>query len=310
MNSTNGAPYMFDYINTVNGSYTPSMIHVQDNKLTYFFAKYLLQKVMSVYKWTIPDTWDKDYFLYTLYTYGYIAVVNTDKFGVIPQQCGLSGWNVFYRPTHALISNPLLTGTLQPVIDKQCVVMKLQGNYGSFMDLVFHYAGLMALSSETATKNLFNSQFSYVAFAGNKAEAETFKSAYDDMVNGSPLVVLDKSLKSKTTEKPNWAMFDQNVGQNYIVGDILTDLRKWEENFLTTVGIENANTDKKERLVVAEVDSNNEEAQTLASLWLENMQESVTKVNAMFNLNISVDWRVKPTTNEEPELVKEGVEDE
>jgi hypothetical protein len=125
MNSTNGAPYMFDYINTVNGAFTPSTIHVKDSRLTHFFAKYLLQKVMAVYEWKMPKTWSKDYFLYTLYCWGYLAVFNTNKYGVIPQQCGLRGWDIFYRPTHALITSPLLTGIIEPKIDKQCVIIKI-----------------------------------------------------------------------------------------------------------------------------------------------------------------------------------------
>ena len=81
------APYSQSFISSVNGLVTPSMAHVQDSLLTAFFRKYLLQKAMSVFKWKLPETWSEDYFLYTLYGWGYLAVVNTNKFGVIPQQC-------------------------------------------------------------------------------------------------------------------------------------------------------------------------------------------------------------------------------
>lgn len=300
MNSTNGAPYMFDYMNTVNGAITPSTIHVKDSNLTRYFAKYLLQKLMSVYEWKMPEAWSKDYFLYTLYCWGYLAVFNTDKYGVIPQQCGLYGWDIFYRPTHAIITNPLLTGILQPKIDKQCVILKVQPDYCSPMDIVNYYAGLMALSTETATVNLINSKLSYVAFAGDHGEAETMKKMFDDVYGGEPAIVIDKALKKKDGTS-NWQLFNQNVGQNYIVGNILDDLRKWENKFLTDIGINNANTEKKERLVVSEVEANDQETKTLASLWLEQMQESCEKVRNMFGIELSVDWRedVSRETGEE-----------
>lgn len=298
------APYSYAFINEVNGVYTPSTIHVQDSMLTAYYRKYLFQKALSVFEWDIPDTWDKDYFLYTLYGYGYLAVLNTDKYGVIPQQCGLQGYNIFRRPTKAIISSPLLTGILNPKIDEQCVVMKLQPDYTSIMDIINFYAGMMSLSAETASTNLINSKTSFVFAAESKTVAESFKKMYDNIASGEPAVVVDKKLFNADGSK-NWENFQQNVGQNYIVGEILTDLRKWENMFNTDIGIANANTDKKERLVVSEVEANNEETESKASLWLEQLQKSCEKVRNMFNINISVDWRKDIKPEEEKEEVEE-----
>lgn len=302
--SSYAAPYSYDFINTVNGTVTPSTIHVQDSLMTAYFRKYLLQKVLSVFQWKMPKTWSKDYFLYTLFGYGYLAIVNTNKFGVIPQQCGLQGFDIFYRPTNAIITNPLLTGIMTPKIDKQCVIIKVQPDYGSIMDMVNYYAAMMALSAETASTNLLNSKLSYVFAASNKAGAESFKKLFDNIASGEPAVVVDKALFNPDGTRA-WEAFNQNVGQNYIVGEILTDLRKWENMFNTDIGIANANTDKKERLVVAEVEANNEETTSKASLWLEQMQESCEKASEMFGIELSVDWRSKP---EEQKPEKKEVE--
>lgn len=301
--SNYAAPYSYDFINTTAGTVTPSTIHVQDSLLAAYFRKYLLQKVLSVFEWKLPKTWSKDYFLYTLFGYGYLAIVNTNKYGVIPQQCGLQGFDIFYRPTNAVITNPLLTGIMTPKIDKQCVIIKVQPDYGSIMDMVNYYAAMMALSAETASTNLLNSKMSYVFAAQNKQAAESFKKLYDQIASGEPAAVIDKSLFNADGSK-NWELFEQNVGQNYIVGEILTDLRKWENMFNTDIGIANANTDKKERLVVAEVEANNEETTSKASLWLEQMQEACAKARDMFGIEISVDWRTKQKP-EEPEEMEE-----
>ena len=101
-------PASYEEINLYNGSFSPSTIHCKDTGLQRYFRKYLLQKAMSVYKWKLPETWDKDYFLYSLYGYGYIAVIDTEAFGVIPQWGAVGGYNVFYHPTYVMIANPLL----------------------------------------------------------------------------------------------------------------------------------------------------------------------------------------------------------
>lgn len=286
-----GIPAEYDYINATTSREAPSSIHSQNTNLTRFFKRYLLQKAFGVFKWNLPKNWSKNYFLYTLYCYGYLAVINTDKFGVIPQSCGLQGYDVMYQPTNAIITNPLLTGIITPRIGTQCVLFKLQPDYGGILDLVSYYADMMSIAAETAGINLFNSKLSYVFSANNKSNAESFKKLYDDITSGKPAVV-DKNLYNPDGTKA-WDLFEQNVGSNYIAGTILEDLRKWEIMYLSEIGINNSNTNKKERMTIDEVNSNNEETKVLVDFWMEELQKSCAEVQEMFNVEIGVDWRYK-----------------
>lgn len=288
------APYMYDYINAEVSQHSPSTVHTKNTELQRFFARYLLQKAMSVFKWDLPETWDRDYFLYVLYGIGYIAVINTDKYGVIPQQCGLDGYNIFYQPKRALVTNPLLKGLRSLDIGTQCTLIKLQPDYGSVMDLVGFYADMMALTAETAGVNLVNSRLSYVFFGKNKNTAESQKKLFDRVASGEPATFVDTALYDVQSGNPSWIPFQQNVGQNYIAGDALADLRKWEMMFDTDVGIPNANTDKKERLISDEVNANNVEVTSKADLWLDQLQKSFAQTSKMFGIKLGVEWRNKP----------------
>ena len=290
----NGAPYYYNYINAETSQVTPSTVHVKDSGLCRYFTKYLLQKAMSVFEWDLPETWNKDYFLYVLYCWGYVAVINTDKFGVIPQGCGLKGYDVFYAPTHAVIANPLLSGILEPRIGTQCELLKLQPDFSGILDLVGHYAEQMALASQSVSVNLLNSKLSYVFTAKTKALAESLKKMYDQIASGEPAVVIDSRLKNAADGEETWKAFEQNVGGNYIVTNLLADLRKIEAMFDTEIGIPNANTDKRERLIQDEVNANNIETYSKCAMWLENLQDSCKRVNDMFGLSISVRWRKIP----------------
>ena len=290
----NGAPYYYNYINAETSQVTPSTVHVKDSGLCRYFTKYLLQKAMSVFEWDLPATWNKDYFLYVLYCWGYVAVVNTDKFGVIPQGCGLKGYDVFYAPTHAVIANPLLSGILEPRIGTQCELLKLQPDFSGILDLVGHYAEQMALASQSVSVNLLNSKLSYVFTAKTKALAESLKKMYDQIASGEPAVVIDSRLKNAADGEETWKAFEQNVGGNYIVTNLLADLRKIEAMFDTEIGIPNANTDKRERLIQDEVNANNIETYSKCAMWLENLQDACKRVNDMFGLSIAVRWREIP----------------
>ena len=283
-------PFYYDYKNARNSTINPSTVHVRDTGLQRYFARYLLQKTISVFKWDMPKTWSRNYLLYTLYCWGYAAVINTDKFGVIPQQCTLGGFDVFYQPKFATIANPLLRGILNPVIGRQCELLRLQPDYGGVMDIVNFYADMLALSAETASTNLLNSKLAYVFASDGKAGAESFKKLYDQIASGEPAAYIDKNLY-RDDGTPTWNFFNQNLKETYIAGDILNDMRLWEMKFDNEIGIPTTNTTKKERLITDEANRAIEESRTKAQLWLDELQECCRKINAMFGIRLWVDWR-------------------
>lgn len=303
------APFDYQTLNYYNAQRSPSTVHVKNTRLRKYFRKYLFQKAISVFKWTLPEEWDKDYFLYTLYGLGYIAIVDTDQYGVICQGGALGGYNLYYRPSYIIITNPLLKNTLTCSIDrrtegnadkaltsttgKECVLIKLQPDYSSIMDIVGYYADQMALASESMGINLLNVKSGTVFGAESKSKAESFKKMYDMLSDGDPAVVIDKQLLDDQG-KPVWFPFTQNIKESYVVSDMLSDMRKIEAMFCTDIGIPNANIDKKERLITDEVNANNVETSSRCKMWMEEIQKGLTKANEKYNLKLAVEWRVNP----------------
>ena len=86
------------------------------------------------------------------------------------------------------------------------------------------------------------------------------------------------------------------MNQQYVTDKLLSDMRKIESMYDTEIGIPNANTDKAERLITSEVNANNVETSSRCNLWLDSLRKGIDKANSMYNLDISVDWRVNPVT--------------
>lgn len=292
-NSGLGVPYSFDYMNTALSYQNPSTMHASDTGLTWFFERYLLERAMSQFKWTMPSTWEKFYALSCLYCWGYFAIINTDKFGVIPQGCGLRGYNVMYAPTEAVITNPLLRGMLTPKIGTECALIRLQPDYGGIWDLISFYADMMSMTAATAGSNIMASKLAYLLFAKNKAASESYKKVFDDILSGNPASVLDRNLLDENG-RPTYSLFTNNLKGNYIAHDLLEDLHEWERRFDTEIGIPHTNTEKKERLVTGEVNSNITESRTRVEMWLETLQAGCDIANNLFGDIIHVDWRIKP----------------
>lgn len=303
-------PRYYSEINTYNASLSPSTVHVKNTALAQFFKRYLLQEAMSVFEWQMPEEWDRSYFLYVLYVMGYIAIINTDRYGVIPQHGGLGGYNVFYAPKYMVINNPLIRGTLQPEIGVDCVALRLEPDWLGLYDIVDFYGDMMALTAETAGVNILNSKLSYVFAADNKASAESYKHLYDELSVGNPAAVVDKELLDEDGSL-RVQLFNQNVGQNFIADRLLDVLRDIRCMFLTDIGIPNANTQKRERLISDEVNANNGETRSKCVLWLAELKRGCKQAREMFGIDLDVNWRKDLIgDNQETEVEEVAVNDQ
>lgn len=263
----------------------PSTVHVKNTGLANFFKDYLLKKLLSQYIITVPKTWDIDYFRYVLFLRGFIVVFDEgDMFGVIPQGAELSGFNVFYRPSTAIITNPVIQGTRELTINEDCSVIKLTPNYKGIWDVIDYYGDILALCAESVGVNLINSHLSYVFTASSKSAAESFKKLYDSVASGEPAVVQDKNLLNDDGS-PAWQSFTQNLSQTFITPALLDSMNTIEDQFDSLVGIPNANTDKRERLITDEVNANNADTNLLRDIIFDTVTAGMEAARKMFGLS-------------------------
>ena len=256
-----------------------------------YYVNTLFRKAMSIYKFDgIPETWDYDYFLSVLIANGFICVTDT-PLGVIPLRCAYTGINVYNHPTKVIVANPVL-GSFERTIDEDCTLIKLEYDYrSSIMDIIYKYATMLSECDSSISVNLMNSKVAFIGFCTSKQQAQSMKAMYDEITKGSPAVFV------KGDQINAEQIFYNHVKENFVAGEIQILKRKIMSEFLTEIGVNNANTDKKERLTDNEVEANDSEIQLNAGYWLDNIREGIEKTNKMFGLNISVS--LKNTINTE-----------
>lgn len=295
----NRPPFFYDYSNVVTTNTNPSTVHVRNNRTFEYFKRYLLKRAISVFEFKLPKLWNANYFMYTLFMNGYIAVLNVEPYGVICQQCGLMGYNLYYNPTQITVSNPSITGIINRTIGLDCAVIKLQPDYAGIMDIVEYFSAKLALLSEALDMNMLNSKLAYLFYATNKREAESFKKLFDNVMSGEPAVIVDTALKPETGDVIK--AFANNLKQNYITPDMLSDMRTLLNEFDSMIGLPNANTQKRERMITDEVLANDIETKSLSALWMETVKTGMDVANAIFpGLDLNVDWRFKDNETSDP----------
>lgn len=293
--------HAYGYENLENSSFFPSTRHYNDN-LTKFNFKYLFQRALSVLKFGIPKTWERNFFLNTLYAIGYLIILPTDEFGVIPQFGNIYGYDVQYQPARADVRNPIfdeegITNKYTNLrIGRDCMLLRLSPTYTGITSICKYYAELLAEAQTSLRVNLCNTKFAYIFGARNKQQAESLKRMYDNLASGETAVFIDKELYDENG-KLAIDVLTQDVNAVYIGSQLLNDIRSILSDFDAMVGIPNYNANKKERMIVDEVNMNNFETQALCFTWLEMLRQDIDRINSKYALNLSVNFRKEAMPN-------------
>ena len=263
---------------------------LSNERLQLDYKTWCLKKLFGAFEFGgIPDEWDYDYMLTNLFIHGYIAITDTSA-GVVPLRCGITGIDIFDHPTRAIFANAVL-GNFErnlygdnPATD--CALVKIQYDFMGVMPIVDRYAALLALCDNSIAVNLRNSKVAFIGLVSSKQQAATFEKMYRDIDSGKPAVYAKKG-DGLTTDD----IYYNHVRETYIANDVQLLKQSIKNDFLTEVGLNNANTDKRERLIVDEVNANNDEVQANVQHWLDNIREGLRRANSLFGLDLSVKLR-------------------
>lgn len=280
----------------------PKKVNGVDNLSNIYYRDWMLRKLFAIFVFSgIPEAWDYDYMMENLFLDGKFCITDTEL-GVLPLSCGVSGVNVFNHPSEVQIGNPVL-GSLRRTIDKNCALIKLQYNYMGIRPLIERYATLLSMCDSAIAVNLMNSKVAFIARTGSKAQAATYKKMFDIISAGEPFVAVNADAVNEDD------IFYNHVKQNFVADDIQIVKRKIINEFLTEVGINNANLDKRERLNADEVAANDDETRLNVQHWLDNIREGLRSANRLYGLNLSVKMRDYLVDNKRGAAAEGGIDE-
>lgn len=285
-------PILYEGINKYNSMRSVAG-RVQNDLNTAYYMRALYQRVLSGARFRLPEAWSKGkrYFKNVLYSEGFLGIVRTSQYGIIPQISTPYGYGIFLQPTNLRVTQPLVQ--FDGEIGKDCEIINLTNDWMGIWDIVEHYAVRLSTAIASVDVSLVNSRVSILAAAKNKSGAETLKYLYEAISAGEPFKVYDKALKSDgldDNDAPIWT-YSQDVANNYITDKLLADMDTILRQFDNEVGIL-AIGNKKERMITDEVQTLNDDTCARSSCWFENLSDSFDRVNRLFpELNLSFTFK-------------------
>lgn len=226
------------------------------------YADYLgrMKKIcLSMFEWkNLPPSMNARFLEMCLYYNGQAAMLYDENYGYMNTMAADGGYiNIYGLPTEVQCYSyrfnqrrSLFTLTSGEEKDKECILV--MNNYERIptQSTVILFAKRLAEAQRTADVNI-KAQRTPILIATDQKQYFTLKKMYEEYDGNTPAIFADKnlidpnSLKAIKTEAP------------FIAQNIMDYKREIWNEFLTTMGISNL-SEKRERMISNEVDSNNE----------------------------------------------------
>lgn len=287
-------PVYYPQLNMTVGTHIPSSYHTKNAIAFDFWCRAFYERLINGLKIKTPWSGDvKDFFNYCLYGNGFVAIFKTEEYGLSFQPCTVSGYDFYYRPTNAIVTNPVFSKTFK--IGEDCEILKLTPDYLGTFDTIYYYAEKMAELDCALKISIANEKNPKIYGASSKAKAETLKKIMDKVNQGNAVQIYDNRLfKNSDGEDEPLTMFGESANKEYMTDKILSDMFTIISRFDTEIGIPSVPYQKKERMVTDEANSTLIDSQSRILTWYETLTSSIETVKKLFPefvMNVEMRWK-------------------
>lgn len=249
------------------------------------YVKYMLNRSLAMFKYhNLPETIPQEELEKMLQCAGdCVWYKHENDLYVFNATLGGEG-DVYNRPTKAVISNPALKLTTECIIDEDCVFMQ---NDSMCMGLVPMYQKYCTILNETDITMILatiNKRVQILLSANDDNTVASAKKFIENIENGKLGVIAESklfdSLKTSTVATSNTnSLQDIYQLQQYVKASMYNE-----------IGLGANWNSKKERLAVAEVETNSDNLYPLVDDMLNNRRKALEKINEMFGTDIQVEF--------------------
>ena len=254
----------------------------------YFYRLMLIAR--SIYKWKLPNNINYKWLERYLFNDGSCVFFKDENMGYMITKYTDSGTlNPYDEPTHV---TPYATGYMGKRLENHvdCVIIRNNDIMLPTSPSLQLFAYRLAEATRTSDINIRAQKTPFVVLCDEKQKL-SFKKALQQIGDNDEAVFGYKNfdveaIKALKLDAP--VVFDKLTLQKHDV---------WNEA-MTFLGLNNANQDKRERLVADEVSANNEQVGASCNVFLSGRQDSVEEIKQLFGLSdeeIGVEMREMPT---------------
>ena len=256
------------------------------NNLTFSYYYYKLMLIArSLFKWNdLPNNMDERWIEKYLFNSGKCIFYNDPDMGyMVAGLAEQGGINCYGDPTtvYPVAENYVYRGK-QLINNENCYIIRNNDLMLPEFPIVRQYAFKLTNIDRAIDVNIEAQKTPTIVRCSDKQRL-SLKNAINQRRDNEPVIwTADNSnitdLISTLELNPPMVFKDLQIQKHMILNEVFTDF-----------GINNANMDKKERMVANEVEANNEQVKASEDVMLKVREEACKQINRIFGTNISVE---------------------
>lgn len=275
----------------------PNEIQVEwgNDWFTHYY-QYLSTLAYQLFEWhNLPDTIDPRYLEMTIHQFGYVGFYKDDQLGYIATQGAVSGEvNHYLLPTRFNATSPTYQknfplfhyideGNKTTHGEEKGVVIWNNDYHFSSMPSIRMFSEDLAEIKEVIRTNQ-NAQKTPYILTANDNTRHSILNLYRKLEDNAPVIITHEDVNPETISV-------LNTNAPYVVDKLNTQKNAVWNEIMTYFGIKNANLEKRERMIVDEVESNNEQISSSGNIMLKSRLEACKLINNLYGLDVSVSYR-------------------
>lgn len=295
---------------------------INEEEWYFHYMEKLMALRYTVFNWEgLPDYVPIEYIERVLLLTGRAAFIRDDKYGIqILSVAGVTDWDLYGQVTKFTVQPLPLEGgvvmsnypTREFTSGVDAVIVRNDPDANNEMLTISMYARQLAKIRKQQAVNIDNQETTKI-FAVDESTVLSMQDVDNQMRNGAKTIIRYKTKSDRVKDangeiKERQPLWEYNTPADYVAGN-LQELHDniWSEA-LTSLGVNNVPVRKKERLVVSEAESNNDEVNMNSQLQFEMREQACEEIKRVIGIDVTVERNGMKLFSEQEDVAPESDE--
>lgn len=274
-----------------------NIVSPQESGMYYYYYTNL---ALNRFRWeNLPEGLTSRNIEMQLFNTGQVFFTKTDDYGYICLRASAKGFDLYGDPSEVNVYGLGYQESFD--IEDGVLIRENDMSYPPLLHLL-HYMGVATTVDETAMMNLQQQRFPIIFTKTSNTELSVKQFQQNIFDTYFPVQIVDKNMEKALGT--GTGTIDTVKALNTNVPFILNQLQDFkhdkESELYTFLGLNNANTDKRERLITSEVDANNGQIMMSLDTSFKNRQLACKMLNEMYKFDPPIEvYKVVDELNKE-----------